>query len=193
VDRRREQWTWLLVTVAGCLLVLLAASRPWAAGVREAGAATGLTGVEAPAGGDLGPVLTPVALAGLAGVVAVLAARGFGRRIVGALLALCGLTAGLGTWAATGRDVVRAWLVEHNVLAATATLTWDEVLLWPVLAGLGALLTLAGGIAVVVRGGRWTAMSERYERSSGQAAPKAADDRSLWDALDRGDDPTESR
>ncbi|WP_336209173.1 Trp biosynthesis-associated membrane protein [Nonomuraea sp. LPB2021202275-12-8] len=190
--RRRELWTWLAVTAAGCLLVLLAAGRAWAANVREAGASTGLAEVIPPTGGDLSPVLTPLALAGLAGVVAVLATGGAGRRVIGALLALCGLAAALGTWSATGQAGVRTWLREHNVLG-TAVLTWDSVVLWPVVAGLGAALMLAGGVAVVVRGGRWAGMSDRYERTPGQARPEAADDRALWDALDRGDDPTESR
>ncbi|MEU4579377.1 Trp biosynthesis-associated membrane protein [Nonomuraea sp. NPDC023979] len=186
----RERWVWLAVAAGGCLLVLLAASRPWAAGVREAGAAAELV---APTGGDLGPALTPLALAGLAGVVAVLATKGAGRRLMGALLALCGLAAGAATWAATGADGVVDWLRERNVLAGTAGLTWDDVVVWPVLCGLGAALVLAGGLAVVVRGGRWAGMSARYERDPGRA-PRAADgDRALWDALDRGDDPTESR
>ncbi|WP_063780968.1 Trp biosynthesis-associated membrane protein, partial [Nonomuraea sp. SBT364] len=186
----RERWAWLAVAAAGCLLVLLAAGRSWADGVREAGGAAELV---APTGGDLGPSLAPVALAGLAGVVAVLATKGLGRRLMGALLALCGLAAGAATWAATGDAVVLSWLRERNVLAGTATLTWDDVTLWPVLCGLGAALVLAGGLAVVVRGGRWAGMSDRYERDSGRAPREADGDRALWDALDRGDDPTESR
>jgi uncharacterized membrane protein (TIGR02234 family) len=187
---RREQWSWLAVTAAGCLLVLLAAGRPWAADVRVAGAPAGLA---PPTGGDLGPALMPLALAGLAGIVAVLATRGAGRRIVGALLALCGLAAGLAAWAAAGHDDVLSWLGERNVLGGTAALTWDDLIIWPVVCGLGAALLLAGGLAVVARGGRWAAMSARYERDSGGTSREADGDRVLWDALDRGDDPTESR
>ncbi|GGP08080.1 Trp biosynthesis-associated membrane protein [Nonomuraea glycinis] len=192
--RRRGRWTWPAVTVAGCLLVLLAAGRAWVTDARDPG---GLAEMVSPTGGDLSPVLTPLALAGLAGVVAVLAAKGAGRRVIGALLALCGLGAALGAWAATDEAGVRTWLREHNVLAGTvsqtASATWDTVVIWPVLAGLGGVLMLAGGIAAVVRGGGWAGMSDRYERTPAPAAPQASDDRALWDALDRGDDPTASR
>ncbi|MFD2353367.1 Trp biosynthesis-associated membrane protein [Nonomuraea ferruginea] len=36
-------------------------------------------------------------------------------------------------------------------------------------------------------------MSDRYERAADRPRPQADGDRALWDALDRGDDPTESR
>ncbi len=187
---RRGRWTWPAVTAAGCLLVLLAAGRAWVTNARDPG---GLAEMVSPTGADLSPVLTPLALAGLAGVVAVLAAKGVGRRVIGALLALCGLAAALGAWAATGEEGVRTWLREHNVLAGAASATWDTVVIWPVLAGLGAALMLAGGIAAVARGGRWAGMSDRYERTPAPTAPQATDDRALWDALDRGDDPTAPR
>jgi uncharacterized membrane protein (TIGR02234 family) len=187
---RRGRWTWPAVTAAGCLLVLLAAGRAWITNARDPG---GVAEMVSPTGADLSPVLTPLALAGLAGVVAVLAAKGVGRRLIGALLALCGLAAALGAWTATGEEGVRTWLREHNVLAGAASATWDTVVIWPVLAGLGAALMLAGGIAAVAWGGRWAGMSDRYERTPAPTAPQAADDRALWDALDRGDDPTASR
>ncbi|MET8865992.1 hypothetical protein ABZW11_23890, partial [Nonomuraea sp. NPDC004580] len=65
---KRELWIWVAATVLGCLQVLVAAGQDWARVLQR--------GVAAPTGGDLSPVLTPVALAGLAGVVAVLASKG---------------------------------------------------------------------------------------------------------------------
>lgn len=184
---RRELWLWVALTAAGCLLLLLAAGRPWVDGVRASGELT------VPTGGDLSPVLTPLALAGLAGVVAVLATKGAGRRVVGALLALCGIGAAASAWGATGRAGIETWLREHNVLSAAGPLEWDVVTAWPAAAGLGALLMLAGGVLAVIRGGRWAGMSDRYERAADRPRPQADGDRALWDALDRGDDPTESR
>ncbi|MGW2222707.1 Trp biosynthesis-associated membrane protein [Nonomuraea sp. NPDC001684] len=98
------------------------------------------------------------------------------------------------------------WLREHNAVRAVAGLPWEPVPGWPVVAGLGALLLLAGGVLAAVRGGRWAGMSSRYdraadatdERAGGRPGAVAAtarrghEDRELWDALDRGDDPTES-
>ncbi|MEV4100480.1 Trp biosynthesis-associated membrane protein [Nonomuraea sp. NPDC049649] len=181
---RRELWLWLALTAAGCLLVLLAAGRPWVEGSGESAV---------PTGGDLSPVLTPLALAGLAGAVAVLATRGAGRRVVGVLLALCGAGAAAAVWGAAGESGIETWLREHNVLAAAGPPEWDLVLAWPLAAGLGALLMLAGGVLAVARGGRWAGMSDRYERAADRPRAQPDGDRALWDALDRGDDPTDSR
>ncbi len=179
---RRELGGWLVGTALGCVLVLVAAGRAWVTNVRGAG--TGV--VAAPTGGDLSPVLTPLALAGLAGVVAVLATKGIGRRVIGVLLALCGVGAGLGAWQAAGGSGVLSWLRERNVTRVTGAIQWDAVALWPVVCGLGAVLMVAGGVVAVVRGGGWAGMSARYTREP----PPPTDDRALWDALDRGDDPT---
>ncbi|MEW9548590.1 TIGR02234 family membrane protein [Nonomuraea sp. NPDC050783] len=193
---RGELLSWLALTVLGCLLVLLAAGRAWVS-LAQAGA-------EAPTGGDLSPVLTPVALAGLAGAVAVLATKGAGRRVVGGLLALCGIGAGAGTWTALDDTTVTEWLGAHNALHAATGLSWRLVALWPVVAGAGAVLLAAGGVLAIVRGGRWAGMSARYERRepattsgdpvAGDPRSRAGhDDKALWDALDRGDDPTDPR
>ncbi len=186
---RGELWGWVVATALGCLLVLFAAGQTW---VRVLGGA----GAAAPTGGDLGPVLTPAALAGLAGVVAVLAAKGLGRRVVGVLLALCGVAAAAGTWTALDDAGVTGWLRERNVLHGVTDLPWEPVAWWPVVSGAGAVLMIAGGAVAVVRAGAWAGMSARYDREKSPPAgaqAQVADDRALWDALDRGDDPTDPR
>lgn len=55
---------------------------------------------------------------------------------------------------------------------------------WPALCALGGGAVAAAGALAVVRGRRWSGMGTRYER----AAPVTGSD--LWDALDRGEDPT---
>jgi uncharacterized membrane protein (TIGR02234 family) len=183
---RRELWPWIVATAAGGMLVLLAVGRTWVS-VRGSGE------VAVPTGGALSPVLTPLAMAGLAGVVAVLATKGVGRRVVGVLLALCGLGVAAATWAAVGGSTVETWLRTHNVAITAAPPAWEVVALWPVVSGLGGVLLFAGGVVAVVRGGRWTGMSDRYERTPGGRPARADGERDLWDALDRGDDPTDSR
>ncbi|MEO3790047.1 Trp biosynthesis-associated membrane protein [Nonomuraea sp. B10E15] len=182
-SRRGELWGWVVMTALGCVLVLWGAGQAWV---------TVLGDGEAPSGGGLSPVLTPVALAGLAGVVAVLATKGAGRRVVGVLLALCGAGAAAATWAALSGGTVTARLREENVLSGATGLSWEIAPLWPAVTVVGAVLVMAGGVLAVVRGGRWAGMSARYDRTAG--APSArAHDRTLWDALDRGDDPTDDR
>ncbi|MFG1701916.1 Trp biosynthesis-associated membrane protein [Nonomuraea sp. M3C6] len=184
---RGELWGWVLGTALGCVLVLFAAGRIWVRLV-EGGA-----DAVAPTGGELGPVLTPVALAGLAGVVAVLATKGVGRRVVGALLALCGAVAAAATWAATNGDTVTGWLRDRNVMHVRTDLPWEIMPLWPAVAAVGAVLMIAGGVVAILRGSRWAGMSARYDRGADKAGTQARDDKSLWEALDRGDDPTDSR
>ncbi|WP_326625944.1 Trp biosynthesis-associated membrane protein [Nonomuraea fuscirosea] len=187
--RRGELWGWVVATALGSLLVLVAAGQTWARVLGNGDTA-------APTGGDLSPVLTPAALAGLAGVVAVLAAKGLGRRVVGVLLALCGVATAAGTWTALDDAGVTGWLRERNVLHGVTDLPWEPVTWWPVVSGAGAVLMIAGGAVAVVRASAWSGMSARYDRERrppAGAETQVADDRALWDALDRGDDPTDSR
>jgi uncharacterized membrane protein (TIGR02234 family) len=58
------------------------------------------------------------------------------------------------------------------------------------------VLAAAGGLLTALRGRDWPAMGARYERRSRQSAPAAgpihgAGTVEAWDALDRGEDPTE--
>jgi hypothetical protein len=52
---------------------------------------------------------------------------------------------------------------------------------WPVA---GGVVVAVAGVAAAVRGGGWPGMSGRYERSGPSA------ERSAWDAIDAGVDPT---
>jgi uncharacterized membrane protein (TIGR02234 family) len=65
---------------------------------------------------------------------------------------------------------------------------------WPWVAAMGGLVAVAVGALTVVRGRRWPSMGRRYAAApQSQAASQAAttrDETSMWDALDRGDDPT---
>lgn len=180
---KREVWIWAAATAAGCLLVLLAAGRVWVTADVAGGQGASATG------GQLNGGLTTVALAGLAGVVAVLATKGAGRRVIGALLALCGAGLAWLTYTAVSGQAAAEWARTQSVLQGLAepALTFD--VLWPVVSGAGAALVLAGGVLAVVRGGAWGSMSARYDRKP--AAARASDERSMWDAIDRGDDPTQ--
>ncbi|MFI6319130.1 Trp biosynthesis-associated membrane protein [Nonomuraea sp. NPDC050556] len=171
---RRELTAWIALTVLGSVLVLWASGRAWVE------SSTAGPGVITASGSELSPVLTPLALAVLAGVVAVLATKGLARRLVGALVALCGAGAAVAAWRAT--DTVTVLDAVGGKITAWDTTVWQWV------AVLGGVLMAAAGVLAVLRGSRWTGMSGRYDRPGPREARQ--DDRSLWDALDRGDDPT---
>jgi uncharacterized membrane protein (TIGR02234 family) len=148
---------------------------------------------------DSGP--TAFALVALAGGLAVIATRARVRRLVGAVIALAGIGAVwrvLVAYPAVGAGRARELVRSAHPSASSTT---DAVRVsthagWPVLSLLAALLVVAAGILVAVRGARWTSMSARYESPAVQTDPdelavqRARTEAAWWNALDRGDDPT---
>ena len=139
------------------------------------------------------------AYAGLAGTLALLATRSWGRVVVGALVAVAG-----------GYAAVRCGLQLHE---RAATFVLDDLSrrggcpagtgpcgpsdlhrlaapVWGRLLGLlGGLLLLGAGGLAVVRGRRWGGLGASYD-APGAPPPPPVTEKAVWDALDRGDDPT---
>ncbi|MGW4465857.1 Trp biosynthesis-associated membrane protein [Micromonospora sp. NPDC004704] len=186
----RRQLTYaVLLCLAGAGLALYAATRTWSVEITPRPEPLSALR-DARTGGGLLPWLPALALVGLASAGALLATRGFGRRLVGGLLVLVGL----GVAAGGGYGL-------------TAPDRGETSLHWPVLCGLGGLLVAAAGVLTAGRGHTWPAMGARYERvrpgapatghgASGAAATgtggrvEAGRTVAAWDALDRGEDPT---
>ncbi|MFC7383833.1 TIGR02234 family membrane protein [Sphaerisporangium rhizosphaerae] len=200
---RRGLLAWVAAGVLGAALILLASGRVWAEVAYPPAPGATRSGTVALSGGDLAPVLSPLALACLAAVVAVLATRGLWRRVVGALIALLGAAAAVA--AGQGASPSRAVEVAGpgGTLTGLAKTAVSAMPAWPIAAAAGGLALTAAGAVAAARGGRWPAMSERYERrgprpdgaASGERGERPArserSERSLWDALDQGVDPTE--
>ena len=140
---------------------------------------------------------------GLAGVVALLAAarRRPGRRRRVLLVVGGGALAwsprgrrpgGRGCWAPADVPVVVGTPVDRvdRGLAGRSTV-----------AGAGCLLAPSRGCSTAVRGRRWPALGRRYERAGAPGADalpadQRTDERAraaCWEALDRGEDPTDPR
>lgn len=192
---RREVAVAVALCLAGAALVLLAAGRPWA---RAVVAEAGLPRVSlAPSGRAAGSVAGALGLVGLAGVVALAATRRTGRVLTGAVLLLAG--AGVVT-----DGVARAGRPAGSLRAAAAAaagisdpqLAGVAATGWPWASVAGGVLLLAAGVLTVARGRRWAVLSARYDApdarpAAGQpAGPGREPEVVLWDALDRGDDPT---
>ncbi|HLZ38818.1 MAG TPA: Trp biosynthesis-associated membrane protein [Mycobacteriales bacterium] len=170
------------LTVSGAVLLLLAAGQPWARVlVPPAPPLPGHT--TAVTGRVLVPVVPAAGLLGLAAVTALWATRGGLRRALGAAVLVGGL--------AVAVTVARSAAAEDATILARASAPGaGQVTVtrtgWPVAGVAGGLLIATAGALTVVRGGRWPGLGSRHER-----VPRAADrDRDLWDALDRGEDPT---
>ena len=172
---RRELTIAVVACALGAVVALLTAARTW-----RIVAARG--GVPLPndefTGTELLPWLPAVALVGLAGAGALLAMRGRARTVLGLLLVLTALSlVGAGAY-------------------GTATATGGRLVL-PVLLGLGGLLVGYAGLRALRRGASWPALGSRYERPGAtepveyvERSGPSRSDVAMWDALDRGEDPT---
>jgi hypothetical protein len=158
--------------VVGAALLLLVSSRVWLVEIQARPAPLPPVEVKR-TGAALVPALPALALVALAGAGGLLATRGLARMVVGALLAL----------AALGEIVALAGHLGQSG--------------WVALGLAGALLVAAGGAVTLWRGGGWPAMGSRYDRAEAGPAPAPDNaeesDAAIWDAMDRGEDPTDRR
>ncbi|BAL86783.1 putative membrane protein [Actinoplanes missouriensis 431] len=173
---RRTHLTAIAACLAGAGLTLYAVTRVWSVQVEHR---TGLSDLRTEqTGAESQPWLIGLAVVALAGTGALLATRGRVRRGLGVLLAL------IGVGIVAGGVLARVTLDAGEAGAAAA--------IWPVACVLGGAAVAAGGVLAARHGHLWSAMSARYERSSAPPPQPdvSADSRTLWDALDRGEDPT---
>lgn len=177
---RREPLLAALLCLVGAFLVLVGVGQDWAHVEVAAGPLAPESTVDV-AGRDLVAGVQALGLVGLAGVVAIAATRRWGRVVVGVLLALAGLGVVL---ASAAVDVVaEAGRVADGEVGLTP---WRAVTVG------GGVLLLAAGVLVAVRGRGWAWLGRRYEPPVADpvAPAPAAPERALWEALDRGEDPT---
>lgn len=194
MSSRRELRLAVLLCLVGSALVLYGASQTWAIlePTRLGSVAVDLSGDE------ISGASQALGYVGLAAVLALAATKRLGRVVVGVLV----LAAGIGIVIALSR-VLHTGLaqraLEHvaspsctpspcsqyvRLPAVSSTVTW----VWLSLAG-GVLMALSG-LLVAVRGPRWAALSSSYTPPSARPAEPPATDKGVWDALDRGEDPT---
>jgi hypothetical protein len=186
VSPRRQLALVVVGCAAGGVLALVAAGRPWEVVITPRPAPLPDLRTER-TGADLWPWLPALAWVAVAGAGALLATRAVARQAVGGLLVLAGGGLVLAGAVGLGRE--------------------GPVTGWPALAGLAGLAVAGAGLTAGLRGRRWPALAPRYQRpaparrpspdrQSGRDRPPGPDlpppDRPdlLWDALDRGEDPT---
>jgi hypothetical protein len=173
VTTRRELTVAAVLAAAGGALAVWAATKTWAVVVTPRPAP--LPAVRASVTGrDAVPWAAAMAFLSVAGGLALFATRRAGRAILGGVLVLAGalVTAGAVVGA---RPSTQGF--QHAEFSPA----------WPVLCGAGGLLVLAAGLLAVVRGRRWVQMGPKYDAPGG--ADRAP---GLWEAIDRGEDPTKS-
>ena len=194
---RRALGVALLGGALGATVILIAAGQTWAEGSAEFGQARTSLQVT---GSDVTGLPSALALVGLAALVAVFAVRRKGRTAVAALLALCGLGVTVSALLATGdTEALNEQAAESTGLSGS---TVEQVSHsgWPYAAAVGGVLLLIAGLLALRFGRLWPAMGGRYERAGTtrrtarvrrERGGPAEHPEDLWQALDRGEDPTD--
>jgi uncharacterized membrane protein (TIGR02234 family) len=198
VTSPKRQYGYALLTGAvGAGLVLLALRAQWAQAVFTP--QKPLTAeVVTVSGNDLVPLAGGLALAALAGLIAVIATRGVVRRAVGVLLALFGAGAGAAVLTAVSAATVLSVAAGKVASPESAALsgaagsttsgssgsgavvvsgTAGHAIMtgtpWHVAVIIGALLIFAAGLATALRGQDWPVMSARYDAPGAREAAGA--------------------
>jgi Tryptophan-associated transmembrane protein (Trp_oprn_chp) len=172
VNTRRQLATAVVACAIGAGLALWAGSRTWMT-TRTERPAPLPAAVADHTGASLAPLLPALALVALACAGALLATRSAARLAVGAVMALAGVGVAI--------EAVRLAVSTAGVRA-----------IWPALCVVGALLVLASAGLTLRAGRAWPAMGTRYERAGRVDATADRSAAGMWDAIDRGHDPTRS-
>jgi hypothetical protein len=176
----------VLLVVAGAGLLWAAAS-VW---VTATATPAGLPEVTLSATGQqILPVVSGGGILALAGIAGTWATKGRWRTVVGAVLAavLAWVAVSIIRFAVGLPTSVENSLARSEGIAAT-DLVAVQVSQWWVLALGAAAVGLLAAALITVRGARWSGMGDRYARSSATGTTMTS--AQLWDALDRGEDPT---
>ena len=220
MSSKRQYSYALLAGAVGAVVVLFAVRAQWAQAVFTP--SKPLTSeVISVSGTDLVPLAGGLGLAALAGLVGVIATRGWARRGVGVLLALFGAGAGAAVLTTVTAQTVLSVAAgkvaspESAALSGSAGSTTGgssggSALVvtgsaghaimtgtpWQVAVIIGALLVFAAGVATALRGQDWPVMSARYDAPGAQPAgtgrpARASDAATLWESLNGGEDPTD--
>ena len=189
---RREYGLTMLAMAAGAGLMLAASGMEWVTGELGSPGDVAAVPVEL-TGGELTGALNGLGWAGLAGLAGLYAARSWGRRLVGLLIAACGVFAVTSVWSATRAGE----LVDTVAASTTETAGTGQVVGTPELHALGPALGVAGavllvltGLVAVMRAPAWPGMGTRYDRTAAPRPHQAETPDDLWKSLDAGDDPT---
>jgi uncharacterized membrane protein (TIGR02234 family) len=186
-NQRRELLTVLAVAVLAAGAVLLASSQRWLSlhAIRPAPFAPVTVSIS---GRTEFPALFGLAIVAVITVVLVSASGGWGRRVLGLLLLVMGMSAawyGAKGFSAPG-STRAAELLGGRAPGTGGVIEAQTHALWPLSTVGSGLLLAATGIVISVRGSRWSGgLSSKYD-----APARASRLEDPWRRMDRGDDPT---
>lgn len=179
----------VLAVLGGGALLLVSALPAWA--TAPAMVTMDATAMAEVNGSDGVPVVPSAALVVLAAGLAIGLAGRIARVLASLAVALCGGLAAVSTFVFL-RDPEPALRAADSEASSFVELTGPTgVTPWPVVAlVIGILLTIAGVLLPLVMGA-WPRVGQRYERHTQPAPSGPRRQIADWDALSRGEDPSE--
>jgi uncharacterized membrane protein (TIGR02234 family) len=183
----------VLLGALGAGALLLCLGRVWLDVVSDPGLT--ITASRDPlTGGDLASGALACAYVGLASVAALVATRGWVRVVVGAVVVAAAAGALVDVLPLAFGDQLTQRAFEHIARCDETGCSSDRLVDpsfsgWPWLAAGGAVVLGLAGALTVVRGRSWKGLGSSYEVPAARPT-ETATDKGVWDALDRGDDPT---
>jgi hypothetical protein len=166
----------LTMLALGGTALLVSASRDWV----SAGSSVdqGLQASHQTLGAAV-PLVHAVGLLALAAVAGLLATRGLARRVVGVAVLLAAVA------------TVWATLVASPGTSGGSAVQVHEM--WRASAVIAAFVVGAAGLLVATMSSTWPTMSGRYSEDRPRAATDDNSALAMWNAIDRGEDPTAGR
>lgn len=196
-DRATSRRTLVLAALAGAGLVALSSGRVWLTTDHDpASSVVTATVSSSVRGGAAVPGLLALAVVAAAGAAAVSIS---GRRLAQVCAAALTL-AGLALVALVGRVIAAPVPAARSVVADSTGLAGEalsaaEVGAWAVTGLAGSILVVVAGGLMVVRAPTWRSEPGRFERagdhSNGSVPNRRESPEPLWDAITRGEDPTD--
>ena len=195
---RRELQVAVSLCLLGAAFVLLGVSRTWVT-IEDSGRLTVQELHRSVSGATLAPGLRALGWVAMAGVLALAATRRWGRVATGFVIFLVGAVGVI----AAARELDRTRLLDEaaraaytcgpsSICSSPSGFDFPDLVahpgpLW--LCVIGAVLVAVAGALTALRGRDWAGLGSAYEAPGG--APEVpVTDKGVWDALDRGDDPT---
>lgn len=141
-------------------------------------------------GSQVAPAILAAAVAILAAVAAVALVGRAGRWVVAVVVVACGVLVVGTTLAVLGDPVAAVSPVVADVTGVGKLAGPVTTSVWPWLAVAVGVLDALAGVWLVLASRAWAGPSRRHESAAAPTAPAEPDERSDWDALSRGDDPS---
>ena len=194
---RAEYGLVLALDVVGAAAALLISTRIWQTVTAPRPRPFAAVTVDL-SGRTVDAAVTALALAALAAVVAVVATRRVARQAVGVALGVVGVAIvwrSLSGFAAVSSSRAQSLAREHHrgIVLTDAQPHVAVHTVWPALCAVAGGLIVISGVIAALRGQHWHGMSTRYEAPTAAAVdgpPRAPTDLAMWNAIERGDDPT---